>query len=88
MLSPKDLFISREVFLDLVFKAEEEFLREREKTGSREACVQIWLDVCEEIVPIEYIEELENSYKLMGWKNVEIRFIEDRGTKLYIYLSL
>lgn len=86
MIYPQDLQLTQEQFMDIVCEHEQKFITRNEK--ERNSIVQIWINLNSKLVCDKYIEELKNSYQLVGWNNVEVKFIEDRGEKLYIYLEL
>ena len=78
--------ISKEQFIDIVCEHEQKFITRNEK--ERNPIVQIWINLNSKLVRDKYIEDLKSSYQAVGWNNVEVKFIEDRGEKLYIYLEL
>lgn len=86
MIFPQDLLLTQEQFLDIVCEHEQKFLIRNE--NERSHIVQIWINLNSKLVRDKYIEDLKTSYQLVGWNNVEVKFIEDRGEKLYIYLEL
>lgn len=86
MIYPQDLLLTQEEFIDIVCEHEQKFLTRNEK--ERNPIVQIWINLNSKLVRDKYIEDLKNSYQAVGWSNVEVKFIEDRGEKLYIYLEL
>lgn len=86
MIFPQDLLLTEEEFTAIVCEHEQKFLTRNE--NERKPIVQIWIDLNSKLVRGNYIENLKNSYQAVGWNNVEVKFIEDRGEKLYIYLAL
>ena len=90
MITPNILYITKEEFNRLVLDAEENFMKERfnQKPEDRENCVQLWLHISHDIVPINYLSELETSYKNAGWKTVKIEYQKDITESIYIYLSM
>jgi hypothetical protein len=86
MIYPNDLLLTEEQFMDIVCEHEQKFITRNEK--ERNHIVQIWINLNSKLVRDKYIEDLKSSYQAVGWNNVEVKFIEDRGEKLYIYLEL
>ena len=86
MIYPQDLILTQEQFIDIVCEHEQKFITRNEK--ERNPIVQIWINLNSKLVRDKYIEDLKSSYQAVGWNNVEVKFIEDRGEKLYIYLEL
>lgn len=86
MIYPQDLLYTEEQFMEIVCEHEQKFLTLNE--NERKPIVQIWIDLSSKLVRDKYIEDLKTAYQLVGWNNVEVKFIEDRGEKLYIYLEL
>lgn len=86
MIYPQDLLLTQEQFIDIVCEHEQKFITRNEK--ERNPIVQIWINLNSKLVRDKYIEDLKSSYQAVGWNNVEVKFIEDRGEKLYIYLEL
>jgi hypothetical protein len=86
MIFPQDLLLTQEQFIDIVCEHEQKFLIRNE--NERSPIVQIWINLNSKLVRDKYIEDLKSSYQAVGWNNVEVKFIEDRGEKLYIYLEL
>ena len=58
--------------------------RFNQKPEDRENCVQLWLHISHDIVPINYLSELETSYKNAGRKTVNR--ISERQNREYLYL--
>ena len=90
MITPNDIFITKEEFDRIVLDAEENFMKERsnQKPEERERCVQMWLDIPHTVVPENYLHELEISYRDAGWNIVKVEYQKDRTEKIYIYLSM
>lgn len=86
MIYPQDLLLTQEQFIHIVCEHEQKFITRNEK--ERNPIVQIWINLNSKLVRDKYIEDLKSSYQAVGWNNVEVKFIEDRGEKLYIYLEL
>lgn len=86
MIYPQDLILTQEQFIDIVCEHEQKFITRNEK--ERNPIVQIWINLNSKLVHHRYLEDLKSSYQAVGWNNVEVKFIEDRGEKLYIYLEL
>ena len=86
MIFPQDLLLTQEQFIDIVCEHEQKFLTLNE--NERKPIVQLWIKLSSKLVRDKYIEDLKTSYQVVGWNNVEVKFIEDRGEKLYIYLEL
>ena len=86
MIFPQDLLLTEEQFTDIVCEQEQKFLTRNEK--EKNSIVQIWINLNSKLVRDKYIENLKSSYQAVGWNNVEVKFIEDRGEKLYIHLEL
>lgn len=86
MIFPQDLILTQEQFIDIVCEHEQKFITHNEK--ERSPIVQIWINLNSKLVHHRYLEDLKSSYQAVGWNNVEVKFIEDRGEKLYIYLEL
>lgn len=86
MIYPQDLILTQEQFIDIVCEHEQKFITRNEK--ERSPIVQIWINLNSKLVHHRYLEDLKSSYQAVGWNNVEVKFIEDRGEKLYIYLEL
>lgn len=86
MIFPQDLLLTQEQFIDIVCEHEQKFITRNEK--ERNPIVQIWINLNSKLVRDKYLEDLKSSYQAVGWNNVEVKFIEDRGEKLYIYLEL
>lgn len=90
MITPNLLYITKKDFDRLVLEAEENFLEERSnyKPEERESCVQFWVHIPHALVPINYLRELETSYRNAGWKTVKVEYQKDRTESIYIYLSM
>lgn len=86
MIYPEDLQLTQEQFMAIVCEHEQKFLTLNE--NERKPIVQLWINLSSRLVRDKYIEDLKTSYQAVGWNNVEVKFIEDRGEKLYIYLEL
>lgn len=86
MIYPQDLILTQEQFIDIVCEHEQKFITRNE--NERKPIVQIWINLNSKLVHHRYLEDLKSSYEAVGWNNVEVKFIEDRGEKLYIYLEL
>ena len=86
MIYPQDLILTQEQFIDIICEHEQKFITRNEK--ERNPIVQIWINLNSKLVHHRYLEDLKSSYQAVGWNNVEVKFIEDRGEKLYIYLEL
>lgn len=86
MIYPQDLILTQEQFIGIVCEHEQKFITRNEK--ERNPIVQIWINLNSKLVHHRYLEDLKSSYQAVGWNNVEVKFIEDRGEKLYIYLEL
>ena len=86
MIYPQDLILTQEQFIDIVCEHEQKFITRNEK--ERNSIVQIWINLNPKLIRDNYIEDLKSAYQTVGWNNVEVKFIEDRGEKLYIHLEL
>lgn len=90
MIKPSDLYITKEEFEKIILDGEFKFMKERTEMDpeDRENCVQFWVSLTPNDIPVEYIYELEESYVNAGWNNVQVEFVNDRTTSLMIYLSM
>ena len=86
MIFPQDLLLTEEQFTSIVCEHEQKFLTRNK--NERTPIVQIWINLSSKLVRDKYIEDLKSAYQAVGWNNIEVKFIEDRGEKLYIYLEL
>ena len=90
MIKPSDLYITKEEFNKIILDGEFKFMKERAEMDpkDRKKCVQFWVPLTSNDIPVEYIYELEESYINAGWDNVQVVFVNDRTTSLMIYLSI
>ncbi len=90
MITPNDIYITEEEFKTLVNDAEKAFLEERnnQPIEERDSFVRFWVKLRPELVPIEYLERLDRSYRDCGWLRVRIEFINDRTESLMVYLNM
>lgn len=90
MIKPSDLYITKEEFNKIILDGEFKFMKERAEMDpeDRENCVQFWVPLTSNDIPVEYIYELEESYINAGWGNVQVVFVNDRTTSLMIYLPM
>ena len=90
MITPNDIYITEEEFKTLVNDAEKAFLEERnnQPIEERDSFVRFWVKLRPELVPNEYIERLDHSYRDCGWNRVRIEFINDRTESLMVYLNM
>ena len=90
MITPNNIFITKEEFDRLVLDAEENFMKERsnQKPEERENCVRLWVDIPHALVPENYLNELKKSYKDAGWNGVKVEYQKDRTESIYIYLVM
>lgn len=90
MIKPSDLYITKEEFNKIILDCEFKFMKDRAemKPEDRQKCVQFWVSLTPNDVPVEYIYELEESYVNAGWDNVQVVFVNDITTSLMIYLSM
>lgn len=90
MITPDNFKISYEEFVSIVEEYEKKELEQwkKEEIEDRTLYVQMWITLCPDIIHINYIERLKESYKKF-WNNVEIKFqhYENGIDKLYIELS-
>lgn len=88
MIRPEDLKITKEEFDKIILDAEAEFMKTRAQhdAKNRERYVQFWVNLSPVNVQMEWIDELENSYKNAGWQHVEVKFVHDRTIALMIFL--
>lgn len=89
MIKPSDLYITKEEFNKIILDGEFEFMKERAEMDpkDRKKCVQFWVPLTPNDIPVEYIYDLQESYYDAGWGNVQVVFVDDRTTSLMIYLS-
>ena len=90
MIKPSDLYITKEEFDKIILDGEFEFMKEHAEMDpkDRKKCVQFWVPLAPNNVPVEYIYDLEESYFNAGWKNVQVVFVNDRTQSLMVYLSM
>lgn len=90
MIKPSDLYITKEEFDKIILDGEFKFMKERAEMDpkDRKNCVQFWVSLTPNDVPVEYIYDLQESYYDAGWGNVQVVFVDDRTTSLMIYLSM
>ena len=90
MITPNNIFITKEEFDRLVLDAEENFMKERsnQKPEERENCVRLWVDIPHALVPENYLHELKKSYKDAGRNGVKVEYQKDRTESIYIYLAM
>ena len=90
MITPNDIYITEEEFKTLVNDAEKAFIEERnnQPIEERDSFVRFWVKLRQDLVPNEYIDRLDRSYRDCGWNRVRIEFINDRTESLMVYLNM
>ena len=90
MIKPSDMYISKEEFEKIILDSEFKFMKERAEMDpkDRKKCVQFWVPLTPNDIPVEYIYDLQASYFDAGWRNVQVVFVSDRTTSLMVYLSM
>ena len=88
MVSPDIIKLSSEEFMTLVEKYESEAVKEykKEVPEMRDSYIRFWVPVNEKQCRKCFIDELKSEYLKNGWKQVDIKFVEDRTTSLMICL--
>lgn len=88
MVSPDIIKLSSEEFMTLIEKYESEAVKEYKKEAPeiRDSYIRFWVPINEKQCRKCFIDELKSEYLKNGWKQVDIKFVEDRTTSLMICL--
>lgn len=88
MISPDIIKLSQEEFISLIEKYEAEAVKEYKKEAPemRDSYIQFWVPINEKQLRTSFINELKTKYLEMGWRKVDINFVEDRTVSLMVCL--
>ena len=53
----------------------------------REKYLQIWVNINIDLIPDNYLTWLKDELIKLGWSDVRIKKQNDRGSRIYIYLT-
>lgn len=88
-LTPNILDITYEDFCKLVEAEMQKVEKEYNQTPirDREKYLQIWVNINIDLIPDNYLTWLKDELIKLGWSDVRIKKQNDRGSRIYIYLT-
>lgn len=88
-LTPNILDITYEDFCKLVEAEMQKVEKEYSQTPirDREKYLQIWVNVNIDLIPDNYLTWLKDELIKLGWSDVRVKKQNDRGSRIYIYLT-
>lgn len=88
-LTPNILDITYEDFCKLVEVEMQKVEKEYSQTPirDREKYLQIWVNVNIDLIPDNYLTWLKDELIKLGWSDVRVKKQNDRGSRIYIYLT-
>lgn len=88
-LTPNILDITYEDFCKLVEVEMQKVEKEYNQTpiGDREKYLQIWVNINIDLIPDNYLTWLKDELIKLGWGDVRVKKQNDRGSRIYIYLT-
>lgn len=88
-LTPNILDITYEDFCKLVEVEMQKVEKEYSQTPikDREKYLQIWVNININLIPDNYLTWLKDELIKLGWGDVRVKKQNDRGSRIYIYLT-
>ena len=88
-LTPNILDITYEDFCKLVEAEMQKVEKEYSQTPikDREKYLQIWVNINIDLIPDNYLTLLKDELIKLGWSDVRVKKQNDRGSRIYIYLT-
>lgn len=88
-LTPNILDITYEDFCKLVEVEMQKVEKEYSQTPirDREKYLQIWVNINIDLIPDNYLTWLKDELIKLGWGDVRVKKQNDRGSRIYIYLT-
>lgn len=88
-LTPNILDITYEDFCKLVEVEMQKVEKEYSQTPirDREKYLQIWVNINIDLIPDNYLTWLKDELIKLGWSDVRVEKQNDRGSRIYIYLT-
>lgn len=88
-LTPNILDITYEDFCKLVEAEMQKVEKEYSQTPirDREKYLQIWVNINIDLIPDNYLTLLKDELIKLGWSDVKVKKQNDRGSRIYIYLT-
>ena len=88
-LTPNILDITYEDFCKLVEAEMQKVEKEYSQTPirDREKYLQIWVNINIDLIPDNYLTWLKDELIKLGWSDVRVEKQNDRGSRIYIYLT-
>ncbi|QIG64129.1 hypothetical protein DAC22_115 [Bacteroides phage DAC22] len=88
-LTPNILDITYEDFCKLVEVEMQKVEKEYSQTPirDREKYLQIWVNINIDLIPDNYLTWLKDELIKLGWSDVRVKKQNDRGSRIYIYLT-
>ena len=88
-LTPNILDITYEDFCKLVEVEMQKVEKEYSQTPirDREKYLQIWVNINIDLIPDNYLTLLKDELIKLGWSDVRVKKQNDRGSRIYIYLT-
>lgn len=88
-LTPNILDITYEDFYKLVEVEMQKVEKEYSQTPirDREKYLQIWVNINIDLIPDNYLTWLKDELIKLGWGDVRVKKQNDRGSRIYIYLT-
>lgn len=88
-LTPNILDITYEDFCKLVEVEMQKVEKEYSQTPirDREKYLQIWVNINIDLIPDNYLTLLKDELIKLGWSDVKVKKQNDRGSRIYIYLT-
>lgn len=88
-LTPNILDITYEDFCKLVEAEMQKVEKEYSQTPirDREKYLQIWVNINIDLIPDNYLTWLKDELIKLGWGDVRVKKQNDRGSRIYIYLT-
>lgn len=88
-LTPNILDITYEDFCKLVEVEMQKVEKEYNQTPirDREKYLQIWVNINIDLIPDNYLTWLKDELIKLGWGDVRVKKQNDRGSRIYIYLT-
>lgn len=87
--TPNILDITYEDFCKLVEVEMQKVEKEYSQTPirDREKYLQIWVNINIDLIPDNYLTWLKDELIKLGWSDVRVKKQNDRGSRIYIYLT-